>query len=74
MTSVFDSPEQFGSGNASTGRVYNAYAGGKDNFEADRTVAGRVVAIAPDAADRAADLAGFALAAAASPSCAPGPC
>jgi len=65
MTSVPNSPEQFGSGNASTGRVYNAYAGGKDNFEADRTLAGQVVAIAPDAADRAADLAGFALAAAA---------
>jgi hypothetical protein len=52
-------------GNASAGRVYNAYAGGKDNFEADRALAGEVVAIAPDAAVRAADLAGFSLAAAA---------
>jgi hypothetical protein len=55
----------FKPGNASTGRVYNAYPGGKDNFEADRGLAGQVVAIAPDAADRAADLAGFSLAAAA---------
>jgi hypothetical protein len=60
-----DSPQQSSSGNPSTGRVYNAYAGGKDNFKADRALAGQVVAIAPDAAGRAADLAGFSLAAAA---------
>jgi len=57
--------QQLKGGNASAGRVYNAYAGGKDNFEADRALAGEVVAIAPDAAARAADLAGFSLAAAA---------
>jgi hypothetical protein len=51
--------------NASAGRVYNAYTGGADNFEADRALAGQVVEIAPDAAGRAADLAGFSLAAAA---------
>jgi hypothetical protein len=51
--------------NASAGRVYNAYTGGKDNFEADRALAEQVVEIAPDAAGRAADLAGFSLAAAA---------
>src|SRR5437588_9385494 len=50
---------------ASSGRVYNAYNGGTDNFEADRALAGQVVAIAEDAAGRAGDLAGFALAAAA---------
>jgi S-adenosyl methyltransferase len=65
MTSALDSPQQFNTGNASTGRVYNAYTGGKDNFEADRALAGDVVATAPDAASRAADLAGFSLAAAA---------
>jgi hypothetical protein len=63
VTSRLDSPQQSSSGNASTGRVYNAYAGGKDNFKADRALAGQVVAIAPDAAERAADLAGFSLAA-----------
>jgi S-adenosyl methyltransferase len=57
--------QQFNPGNARSGRVYNAYNGGKDNFEADRALAGQVVAVAPDAAGRAADLAGFALAAAA---------
>jgi hypothetical protein len=57
--------QHFNPGNASTGRVYNAYNGGKDNFEADRALAVQVVAVAPDAADRAADLAGFSLAAAA---------
>jgi hypothetical protein len=65
VTSTPELPQQFKSGNASTGRVYNAYTGGKDNLEADRALAGQVVAIAPDAADRAADLAGFSLAAAA---------
>ncbi len=57
--------QQFKPGKASTGRVYNAYNGGEDNFEADRALAGQVVAVAPDAAGRAADLAGFSLAAAA---------
>jgi S-adenosyl methyltransferase len=65
MTSAPDLPLQFKSGNAGSGRVYNAYIGGKDNFEADRALAGQVVEIAPDAAGRAADLAGFSLAAAA---------
>jgi S-adenosyl methyltransferase len=64
VTSAPDHPLQFKLGNASTGRVYNAYAGGRDNFEADRALAGQVVEIAPDAAGRAADLAGFSLAAA----------
>jgi hypothetical protein len=57
--------EQIEGGHASAGRVYNAYADGHANFEADRALAGEVVAIAPDAAARAADLAGFSLAAAA---------
>jgi S-adenosyl methyltransferase len=57
--------QQFNPGNARSGRVYNAYNCGKNNFEADRALAGQVVAVAPDAAGRAADLAGFALAAAA---------
>jgi hypothetical protein len=65
VTSAPDHPLQFKPGKASTGRVYNAYTGGKDNFEADRALAGQVVEIAPDAAGRAADLAGFSLAAAA---------
>ena len=65
MTSAPDLPLQFKSGNAGSGRVYNAYIGGKDNLEADRALAGQVVEIAPDAAGRAADLAGFSLAAAA---------
>jgi hypothetical protein len=65
VTSGPDLSQQSEAGNAGTGRVYNAYAGGKDNFEADRELAGQVMAIAPDAADRAADLAGFSLAAAA---------
>jgi S-adenosyl methyltransferase len=49
VTSGPELSQHFGSGNASTGRVYNAYTGGKDNFEADRALAGQVVAIAPDA-------------------------
>src|SRR5712672_403670 len=65
MTSAPDLPLQFKSGNAGSGRVFNAYIGGKDNFEADRALAGQVVEIAPDAVGRAADLAGFSLAAAA---------
>ena len=65
VTSGLDLPQQAKAGSAGAGRVYNAYAGGKDNFEVDRTLAGQVVAIAPDAADRAADLASFSLAAAA---------
>lgn len=32
--------QQLKGGNASAGRVYNAYAGGKDNSEADRALAG----------------------------------
>jgi hypothetical protein len=44
--------QQLTGGNASAGRVYNAYNGGEDNFEADRALAGEVVAIAPDAAAR----------------------
>ena len=39
MTSAPDLPLQFKSGNAGSGRVYNAYIGGKDNFEADRALA-----------------------------------
>jgi S-adenosyl methyltransferase len=50
---------------AHEGRVYNAYVGGKDASEADHALADKVMGILPDAAGRGADLAGFALAAAA---------
>jgi hypothetical protein len=65
VTSAPDLPRQVKSSNTGSGRVYNAYIGGKENFEADRALAAQVVEIAPDAAARAADLAGFSLAAAA---------
>jgi hypothetical protein len=65
VTSAPDRLLRFKPGNARTGRVYNAYTGGQDNSEADRALASHVVEIAADAAGRAADLAGFSLAAAA---------